>query len=52
MSPPVLIEGLKLLPEDIYIFDDTFEWSLCNTHEYDRKNRDLLIFAEPKKVPY
>lgn len=52
IKPSILIEGLKLLPEDIYIFDDTFEWSLCYTHELDSKNRDLLIFAEPKKVTY
>ena len=28
-----LIAGLTYLPEDIYVFDDTFEWSIILTHE-------------------
>jgi hypothetical protein len=47
--PSNLLEGLNFLPEDIYIFDDTFEWSLCLTHETDLKNRDFLLCAEPRK---
>lgn len=29
----VLLQGEKYLPEDIYIFDDSFSWTLIKTHE-------------------
>lgn len=29
----VLLSGLNFLPEDIYIFDGTFEWTIVLTHE-------------------
>ena len=29
----VLLQGTKYLPEDIYIFDQTFKWTLILTHE-------------------
>ena len=29
----VLLKGLKYLPEDIYIFDNTYNWTLIYTHE-------------------
>lgn len=28
-----LLQGEKFLPEDIYIFDETFSWCLVKTHE-------------------
>jgi len=28
-----LLEGKKYLPEDIYIFDEDFSWTLISTHE-------------------
>lgn len=35
----MLLAGLKHLPEDIYIFDDTLKWTIAYTHEEiaDRK---------------
>ena len=36
------------LPEDIYIFDDTFEWSIAYTHEDDLKGNRLLYFTTGK----
>lgn len=30
-----LLVGAAYLPEDIYIFDETMEWSVIFTHEYD-----------------
>ena len=47
-------EKLKDLPEDIYIFDDTFSWSVILTHETDRKGNPYCIFTsfddENKKI--
>lgn len=33
------------LPEDIYIFDDTFSWSVVYTHETDEKNNRYCLFV-------
>ena len=33
-----------ILPEDIYIFDDTFSWSAVYTHEIDLQNEDYCLY--------
>lgn len=33
MKFDILLSGLEFLPEDIYIFDDTMEWTFVYTHE-------------------
>ena len=35
----LLVEWLKSLPEDIYVFDSSVSWTLVLTHEYDAKRR-------------
>lgn len=42
LNTKVLISGLEFLPEDIYIFDDSFGWTLIFTHEYIKDNRYCL----------
>ena len=38
-------DSLKVeLPEDIYLFDETFRWSVVFTHETDEKGRDYCIY--------
>lgn len=34
------------LPEDIYIFDDTFRWSIIFTHETDEKNNNFCLCVD------
>ena len=41
-----LASNLAFLPQDIYIFDDSFRWALIPTHEYDEKG-DILLSAKP-----
>lgn len=38
----VLIENLNYLPEDIYIFDESFKWLLVLTHEFENGKRWCL----------
>ena len=39
-----LIAGMRFLPEDIYVFDDSFDWSIVFTHEYyGDQQRDCRI---------
>ena len=45
LSPSLLIQLLQALPEDLYVFDSTFEWTLILTHERDTKRR-ICIAAE------
>lgn len=33
------------LPEDIYVFDDTFSWSVIYTHETDVKDNRYCLFV-------
>ena len=40
-----LIKGLEYLPEDIYIFDTSFSWSLVFTHETTNDNDRLCYKA-------
>ena len=35
------------LPEDVYIFDDSFLWSIVFTHESDSKGRAFNYFVTP-----
>jgi len=37
---------LKNLPEDIYIFDETFTWSAVYTHEIDQSNAQYCLYIE------
>lgn len=34
------------LPEDIYLFDDTFSWSVIFTHETDEQNNRFCLFID------
>ncbi len=34
------------LPEDIYLFDDTFRWSIIFTHETDGENNPFCLYVE------
>jgi hypothetical protein len=38
-APQSLLQSLDLLPEDIYIFDDSMSWTLVHTHEDDGRRR-------------
>mgnify|MGYP004473051747 FL=1 len=41
------IESFKHdLPEDVYIFDDTFSWSVIYTHETDEKEERYCLFVD------
>lgn len=33
------------LPEDVYVFDDTFSWSVIYTHETDAKDDRYCLFV-------
>lgn len=33
------------LPEDVYVFDNTFSWSIIYTHETDIKNNRYCLFV-------
>lgn len=41
------------LPEDVYIFDDTFSWSVVFTHETDTKGDRYCIYLDkyPMSIP-
>lgn len=34
------------LPEDVYVFDDTFSWSVIYTHETDVKDNRYCLFVD------
>ena len=34
------------LPEDVYVFDDTFSWSVIYTHETDEKDERYCLFVD------
>ena len=36
------------LPKDIYLFDDTFRWSVIFTHETDEKENNYYLYVEVK----
>jgi len=39
LDSETLIDGMHLLPEDIYIFDTSYKWTIIFTHEYIENNR-------------
>lgn len=43
MSYMDLLQNKEFLPEDIYIFDKTFSWTIIFTHETDLDNNSLFI---------
>jgi len=43
VAPIVLVENFSYLPEDIYICDYSFSWTLVLTHEDDGKRRICYI---------
>lgn len=42
MNVETLLQGEEYLPEDIYIFDESFSWTLIKTHEDINGNRFCL----------
>lgn len=40
-----LMTGMEFLPEDIYIFDDGFDWTIILTHEYSDDQKRLCLEA-------
>ena len=47
LSVSDLIAGMEFLPEDIYIFDDRFDWSIILTHEYTTDQKRWCREAKP-----
>ena len=43
-------EHRDYLPEDIYLFDETFAWTICLTHEWLDKGKRYCLFAPAKYV--
>jgi hypothetical protein len=41
-DPKTLRRGLEYLPEDLYIFDETFAWAAALTHEWEDDHRFCL----------
>ena len=47
LSVDIWSKSLKIeLPEDIYVFDDTFSWSVIYTHETDAKDERYCLFVD------
>jgi hypothetical protein len=42
LSPQELLEIRASLPEDIYVFDNSLNWTLVLTHEHDNRRRLCL----------
>jgi hypothetical protein len=42
---PGLLQSLRSLPEDIYVFDESVSWTLVLTHEHDEKRRYCLAIG-------
>lgn len=51
LSSGILSKNIRVLPqvlhlpEDLYIFDETLQWTLITTHEYDKRNRRIFVHA-------
>jgi hypothetical protein len=41
-----ILEHRLLLPEDIYVFDDTGDWCVALTHETDENDADYCLLLE------
>lgn len=48
LSAAMLIENLFNLPEDIYVFDASYSWTIAFTHEYLDKNRRYCLYSLQK----
>lgn len=46
-APDQLLKSLELLPEDLYVFDESLRWALAITHEHDHKRR-LCLAVSPR----
>lgn len=46
VTPDELLARMADLPEDIYIFDDTYSWSIALTHETDAQERPYCLFTD------
>lgn len=46
VTPDELLARMADLPEDIYIFDDTYSWTIALTHETDAQKRPYCLFAD------
>ena len=46
MNIATLLQGESYLPEDIYIFDESFTWTFIKTHEYIQGKRFCLKAGE------
>ncbi len=44
LSSKIVLQSLKYLPEDVYFFDRTFEWTIALTHE-ELNGQRLCIVA-------
>jgi hypothetical protein len=45
VEPGVLIDNLRHLPEDIYVYDDDLLWTLVATHEHNEEEERLFVRA-------
>lgn len=48
-STEEFLSEMPHLPEDIYVFDDTFTWSVIFTHEITEKGRRICMCVENDK---
>lgn len=40
-----LCDYLHIFPEDVYLFDDSFSWTVALTHEYSKKGRRYCLLC-------
>ena len=46
VTPDELLARMADLPEDIYIFDDTYSWTIALTHDTDAQERPHCLSAD------
>ena len=46
MTSQEFMRNRDSLPDDIYVVDDTFEWSIAFTHEEDAQQKRFCLFTE------
>lgn len=51
LPPSLLIQLLQALPEDLYVFDPTFAWTLILTHEHNTKRRICIAAGDIGEIP-
>ncbi len=49
-SPTVIRDGASFLPEDLYLFDETFVWCAALTHEYSDESDERISSIRPSYV--